>query len=147
MALSPDWGKPKPRFLRKRNFHTEALTAPQEWDRKKWTAQEKGGPRFKASRHQARTPYFSRSVRQPNPSLSKDTTKKKKKNHATHLHALVGKPGKFICVNRSNREQQNPQSVHRTHWNWEWAKVSGGQSRKREDAFARKSARQCRGNL
>lgn len=34
-------------------------------------------------------------------------TKRKKKAHATHSHALVGNQEKFICVNRSNREQQN----------------------------------------
>lgn len=36
----------------------------------------------------------------------------------------MGNQEKFICVNRSNREQQNPQPIHRTRWNLGWAKVS-----------------------
>lgn len=60
---------------------------------------------FKASRDQARTTTYSSPARQPNP-MSQDK-KKKKKAHATHSHALVGNQEKFICVNRSNRKQQN----------------------------------------
>ena len=66
-------------------------------------------PCFKANRPQARTPYFSSSARQPNPiSTQEDRKKREKKAHAIHSHALVGNQEKVICVNRSNKEQQNP---------------------------------------
>lgn len=81
----------------------------------KINGQGKRGPCLKASRHQARTPYFSSSARQPNPISIQGDLKKKKNAHATHSHALVGNQEKFICVNRSNREQQNPPSLSKGH--------------------------------
>lgn len=65
-------------------------------------------PCFKANKPQARTPYFSSSARQPNPiSTQEDRGKKRKKSHTIHSYALMGNQEKIICVNRSNREQQN----------------------------------------
>lgn len=148
MASSPDRGKPKPRCLKKRNFHTEAANS-HPVGQEKMNSQGKRGPCLKARRHQDRTPYFSSSVRQPNPisiqrDKNKQTNKNKNKAHATHSHALVGNWEKFICVNRSNREQQNPPACSQDTLESGMSQSIREQSKGREDALAGKGAGQCR---
>lgn len=117
--------------------------------KEKINSQGKRGPYLKASRHQATTPYFSSSTGQPNPISiqgDKKKTPKPKKTHATHSHALVGNQEKFICVNRSNREQQNPPAYSQDtlESGMRTVKVSEDSQKGREDAFAGKSAGQRR---
>ena len=110
MASSPDWDKPKPGLLKKRNFHTEAATPhPKQWDRKKGTVEERGSLASRPTGPKLEPPTFPVLQDSQTPSLPRKTGKnEKKKAHAIHSHALVGNQEKVICVNRSNREQQNP---------------------------------------
>lgn len=115
---------------------------------RKLNSQGKRGPCLKASRHQARTPHFSSSARQPYPiSLSKETKINFffKKTHATHSHALVGNQEKFICVNKSNREQQNPSACPQDTLESGVSQSVKRTIQRKEDALAGKSAGQCRG--
>lgn len=66
-------------------------------------------PCFKTNRPELEPPTFPVLQDSQTPSLPRKTGKKKrKKAHAIHSHALMGNQEKVICVNRSNREQQNP---------------------------------------
>ena len=109
MASSPDWGKPKPRLLKKRNFHTEAATPhPKQWDRKKGTVEERGSLASRPTGPKLEPPTFPVLQDSQTPSLPRKTgEKKEKKAHTIHSYALMGNQEKVICVNRSNREQQN----------------------------------------
>lgn len=68
-------------------------------------SQGKRAPCFKVSKDKARTHFFSSPARQLNPSISREGKEKKSLCHP--LTCPSGKQEKFICVNRSNREQQN----------------------------------------
>lgn len=65
----------------------------------------------------------------------------KKKAHATHSHALVGNQEKFICVNRSNREQQNPPAYSQDTVESGMSQSVRGQSRGRGRCTCRKECR------
>lgn len=107
MTLSPDWGKPKPKLLKERNFHTKAARShPKQWEMRKWTVKERGGLTSRPASTKLQPPTFLVLQASQTPSLCRE--KERKKAHATHSHALVGNQEKFICVNRSKREQQNP---------------------------------------
>lgn len=109
-------------------------------------SQAKRGPCLKASRYQVTTPYFTSSIRQPKPiSIQGETHTRARAHthththiytHATHSHALVGNQEKFICVNRSNREQQNPPACSQDTLESGMSQSVRGQSRGREDALA-----------
>lgn len=74
MASSLDWGKPKPRFLKKRNFYSEATTSyPKQWDRKKWTVKERGGLASRPAGTTLGPPTFPVSQDSHAPLLSRET--------------------------------------------------------------------------
>lgn len=122
------------------------LLIPSSGIGQKWTVKERGGLASKPAGTKLETPYFSSSARQPNPIfIQGDKKQNKTKAHATHSHALVGNWEKFICVNRSNRKQQNPPACPQDTLESGMSQSVRGQSREREDALAGKSAGQCRG--
>lgn len=102
-------------------------------------SRKEGGLASRPTGTKLQPPTFPVPQDSQTPSLSRET--RKKKAHATHSHALVGNQEKFICVNRSNREQQNPPAYSQDTVESGMSQSVRGQSRGRGRCTCRKECR------
>lgn len=110
MASSPDWGKPKPRLLKKRNFHTEAATPhPKQWDRKKWTVKKWGSLASRPTGPKLEPPTFPVLQHSQTPSLPRKTGKNFLKSLCHPLTCPSGKSGKIhLCKQKQKGAAKFP---------------------------------------
>lgn len=102
MASLPEWGKPRTMLLKKEQFPHCGWNSPPK-GKEEWSKKEEFVSR--PARTKLEAPSISSPARQPN-SMSRE----KRKNKQNPCHPLTcpsGNQEKLICVNRSNREQQN----------------------------------------